>query len=100
MHLPRSLKIITVICFASLVGFSAPAEAGGKKNRAGAGRVLGRFDRNQDSKIDGTEADRLRTLYSTLAALDTDHDGQLSDSEISAAKVVASKRQRKSKSQK
>jgi hypothetical protein len=35
---------------------------------------------------------RLQAAYASLAALDTDHNGQLSDSEIAAAKVPVGKR--------
>ena len=76
---------------------AVPADAAGKKkrNRAHEGQMLSRFDRNADAKIDGQEAERVRAAFSDLSALDTDHDGKLSDSEISAAKVPAGKRKKK-----
>jgi hypothetical protein len=84
------------LLFITFIGISAPSYAGGgKKQRGAGGRVIGGFDRNQDGKIDGEEAERLRGVYTAMAALDTNHDGQLSDSEISAAKVVTGKRKKK-----
>lgn len=92
----RSLSLALILTV--LLGTTGSAHAGGGKKRGSTGtRVLGRFDRNQDGKIDGEEAERLRGLYSALAALDTNHDGQLTDSEISTAKVVAGKRKKKAK---
>ncbi len=91
----RTLPLALVLI--ALLGAAVPSYAGGGRKRGAAGaRVLGRFDRNKDSKIDGEEAERLRSVYSAMAALDTNHDGQLSDSEISAAKVVTAKRKKKS----
>jgi hypothetical protein len=101
MQTHRTLRIIVAATFAALLSLGIQAEAAaGKKNQRTTGRALGRFDRNHDLKIDGKEAERLRGLYSSLSSLDTDHNGQLSDSEIAAAKVEAPRRQRKSKGQK
>jgi hypothetical protein len=94
------MKVLLAIALTSAVLLASVAEAAGKKRGAGSGRVLGRFDRNQDTKIDNQEAERLRRMYSAVYALDTDRDGKLSDSEISAAKVVPAKRPRKAKSPK
>jgi hypothetical protein len=84
--------LLTLVTVATALFLAAPAEAGGKKAGKGAangGRFLSRFDRNQDGKLDGQEAVRLQAIYTSLYALDTDHNGQLSDAEIAAAKIPA-----------
>ena len=97
----KSRLLSLILTLAALLYFSAPANAadGKKGKRAGAGRMLGRFDRNGDGKIDGKEAEHVRGIYSALAALDTDHDGKLSYSEVAAAKVQTGKRKKKTTTQ-
>lgn len=60
-------------------------------------RMLSRFDSNHDGSIDSTEAVRVRNAYEALKALDTNKDGQLSDSEITAMKVAPRKGNRTGK---
>lgn len=80
----RSFTLAIVALFA----LSAPAFAGAKKKKgAGGGRVLAHFDRNHDGSIDAKEGQRMIATYSALAALDTDHNGTLSESEVAAAKI-------------
>jgi hypothetical protein len=83
--------IPATLAIASLFTFLLPADAlaakGDKKAVKRQGSALAKFDKNGDGSIDGKEANALRKHYEPLAALDTDHDGKLSDSEISAAKV-------------
>ena len=78
-------------CLIVSVTFSPLAHAG-KKRQPSAGQILGRFDRDQNGKVDGKESERLKTLYATLAALDKDHNGQLSDEEIATDSVEQSAR--------
>jgi Ca2+-binding EF-hand superfamily protein len=72
--------------------FAVPADAA-KRNREDrmAGRMMGRFDANKDGSIDTSEAERVRKAFDALKALDIDNDGKLSDTEITAAKVVVRK---------
>lgn len=81
----------------AFICLSAPVDAakGKKRERATGGRMLNRFDRNGDGKIEGQEAERLRAVFAGLAALDTDRDGKLSDSEVAAAKIRPGKRKQK-----
>jgi len=73
---------------------SAEAAKPNKADRAGknpAARMLGRFDANHDGSLDTTEAQRVRKAFEALKNLDTDKNGELSDSEIAAAKVAKRK---------
>lgn len=86
--------MIRILAFASLALFviAVPAQAAkGTKGKKGArpGRVLARFDRDHNGKIDGKEATRVQAAYAALAKLDTDHNGELSESELAAAKIPA-----------
>ena len=84
-----TISILTAIALA--LGIT-PAEAAKKNkgNKREANRtalMLGRMDRDGSGKIDGKEADRLKNIYGALRKLDTDANGELSDSEIAAAEV-------------
>lgn len=85
--------LLFALVLTAIFALPSPALAGGgkkgKKGNAATGRILSRFDRNHDGSLDSQEAERLKTAYSALAALDTDHDGKLSDTEVAAAKVPA-----------
>lgn len=88
---PRILPAALTI--AALLGLGFPADAfaaktgEGKKGAQKAGTSLAFFDKNHDGTIDSTEADAMRKHYGVLAAIDTDRDGKLADSEIAAAKL-------------
>lgn len=92
------MKKALILCCAT-VGIitwtiSAEAARANKANRAGkneAARMLGRFDANRDGSLDTTEAERVRKAFEALKNLDTDKNGELSDSEITAAKVAKRK---------
>jgi hypothetical protein len=86
--------ILRLLTFTSLALFviAAPAQAAkGNKGKKGAhaGRVLARFDRDHNGTIDGAEVAHVQAVYAALAALDTDKNGVLSESEIAAAKIPA-----------
>jgi len=71
---------------------SIPAEAAqgakaGKRGRPNQARFLSRFDADHNGSIDTTEAERVRLAYDAMKKLDTNGDSQLSDSEITAAKI-------------
>lgn len=73
----------------------ADAAAGERKRgHAMNGRMLNRFDRDRNGKIEGQEAERLRRVFASLATLDTDRDGTLSDSEVAAAKLPPARRKK------
>ena len=83
----RTLAITSLALFV----IAAPAQAGKGKagKKGGSSRVLARLDRDHNGTIDGAEAAKAQALYGALYALDTNHDGQLSESELAAAKIQA-----------
>jgi hypothetical protein len=86
----------TILLLVAVVGgtmLATPAEAAKAEKREGrmAARMLGRFDANKDGSLDATESERVRKAFAALKGLDTDKNGELSDSEIGAAKVVTRK---------
>lgn len=89
--IPASLAITT------LLAFCLPADALAAKGDQKKGRgkpeaaLLGKFDKDGNGTLDSTEAAPLQKQYAALAALDTDKDGKLSDSELAAAKVGKAK---------
>jgi hypothetical protein len=90
----QTMKKALIVCTATLaiIGFTSSAEAAkpnktDKSEKRAAGRMLGRFDANHDGSLDATEAQRVRMAFEALKNLDTDKNGELSDSEITAAKV-------------
>jgi len=90
---PYSIALLFAI-FAGSVVVADAAPGDRKRDRARGGRMLNRFDHNKDGKIEGQEAERLRRVFASLAALDTDRDGTLSDAEVSAAKVAPVRRKK------
>ena len=94
-----TLSILTIVALGILI--TAPAQAGGgkKKNKGGAD-VLATYDKNANGKIDGEEVDALKKDFAAgkpeVKALDTNHDGTLSDEEIAA---VGGKKHKKKKNQ-
>jgi hypothetical protein len=86
-----NIRILPVaLASIALLGVSAPAFAGKGKGKKGAGnpaRVLAHFDKDHNGVIDGKEATKAQAVYAALYALDTNHDGQLSESELAAAKI-------------
>lgn len=86
----RTLTIISLaFCIAAVP--AQAAKAGKGKKGAKSGRVLVRFDRDHNGTIDGAEVARVQAAYTALAALDTDKNGELSETELAAAKVPAGK---------
>lgn len=84
------IRLLTVASLAFALA-AAPAEAAkpGKKGTKGAnsGRLLSRFDRDHNGTIDGQEVARVQAVFGALAALDTNKDGQLSESELASVKI-------------
>ena len=90
----RSMLLIAAVV--ALVFSAVPAEAAkgarkGKRDQANGARYFARFDSNRDGSLDSTEAQRVRQAYEVMKKLDSNGDAQLSDSEISAAKVAQRK---------
>lgn len=87
-------KILICLAALAVLGLTTlPIEAAkpGKAERAekrAAARMLGRFDRDRSGSIDTSEAQRVRMAFAALKNLDTDKNGELSDSEITSAKVA------------
>ncbi len=94
---PPLLTLLVAVCLLAPVGAEAAAKA--KKNKKAGGpptaQILARFDRNHDGVLDAGEAAHVRHVFEALQSLDTDKDGKLSDSEITAAKVAKKGERRK-----
>ena len=91
------LRLLTLASLALLIA-AAPAQAAkADKGKKGGARVLARFDRDHNGTIDGQESVRLQASFAALTALDIDSNGQLSDTEIAAAKIPMSKKGGKKK---
>ncbi len=89
MHI-RIFAIATALTLACVLTPSAEAAKGGKKEKRAerqAAMMLGRFDRDGSGTLDQKEGERAKRLFAALKQLDTDKNGELSDSEIAAAKV-------------
>jgi hypothetical protein len=88
--------VLALVAILALPISASAAKPGRKKAAAAAdARVLARFDRNHNQRIDENEARAARRLFGALSGLDTDKNGQLSDSEISAAKIAEPAAQKK-----
>jgi hypothetical protein len=91
----RILCLVTGLSLAFLAAPSAQAAKGARKEKRAeraSAMMLGRFDRDGSGTLDQKESERVRGLFSALKRLDTDKNGELSDSEIAAAKVEKAKR--------
>ena len=97
----KSILLLVATVGASLMfpisADAAKAAKAEKREGQMAARMLGRFDANKDGSLDSTESERVRKAFAALKSLDTDKNGELSDSEIGAAKVVTRKGTRKGK---
>ena len=94
MHI-RIFAIVTAITLAFAATPSAEAAKGGRKGKRAerqAAMMLGRFDRDGSGTLDQKEGERVKGLFNALKQLDADKNGELSDSEIAAAKVEKPKR--------
>ena len=89
---------LLALSIALTIGFLTPSTAeAAKKNKGkradrGTAMMLGRFDRDSSGALEGKESERVRKLYAALKELDTDKNGELTDSEIAATKVQKPKR--------
>jgi hypothetical protein len=89
MHI-RIYSIVAALTLAFAATPNAEAAKGAKKERRAerqAAMMLGRFDRDGSGTLDQKEGERAKHLFNALKQLDTDKNGELSDSEIAAAKV-------------
>jgi len=91
--------ILRTLALTSLALFviAAPAQAGGGKKGEASARVLAHFDKDHNGVIDGAEVARVQAVYAALYALDTDHDGKLSETELAAAKIPTGRKGGKKK---
>ena len=95
------LRILTLTSLALFV-IAAPAQAGkGNKGQKGghSARVLAHFDKDHNGVIDGQEVAHIQAVYAALAVLDTDKNGELSESEVTAAKIPVGGKGGKKKTQ-
>ena len=91
----KSIRILTLVVALAALAIPSTSFAGkGKGNKAGkgAGKAAAQYDTNANGMIDGDEIEALRKAFAAdptgpLKAIDTDNDGKLSDSEISAIKI-------------
>jgi hypothetical protein len=93
MH-TRILCLVTGLALAFLATPLAEAAKGARKEKRAeraAAMMLGRFDRDGSGTLDQKESGHVRSLYGALKNLDTDKNGELSDSEIAAAKIEKGK---------
>lgn len=88
------LAIGSALLFTAIPNADA-AKKPGKGERRGEGRLLSRFDRDHNGTLDTQESDRVRKAFNALKNLDTDKNGDLSDTEISAAKLAEPRKRKK-----
>ena len=91
MHI-RIFSIVTALTLVVIAAPSAQAAKREKRAERQAAMMLGRFDRDGNNSLDQKEGERVKKLFGALKQLDTDKNGELSDSEIAAAKVEKPKR--------
>jgi hypothetical protein len=91
------IRLLTVGSLAFALA-AVPAEAAkpGKERKggkgAGVGRMLNRFDRDHNGTINGEEVARVQAIFASFTALDTDKNGQLSESELASVKIPEGRR--------
>lgn len=96
----RNLFLTTLLAVAVLGTVPAEAAKGNRKAKRQeqvAARILGRFDRDKSGSLDAKEAERARRVIAAVRALDTDNNGEFSDSELNAVKPVNRGEARKNK---
>ena len=87
LALVLSSVVVAVLCGIQSTE-AAKADKTERAEKRMAARMLGRFDANHDGTLDTAEAQRVRKAFEALKELDADKNGELSDSEIAAAKIV------------
>jgi hypothetical protein len=95
----KTILLLVAVIGGMLVDTPAQAAKAGKREARMAARMLGRFDANKDGSLDAKESERVRKAFAALKGLDSDKNGELSDSEIDVAKVSAPKGKRNKKAQ-
>jgi outer membrane murein-binding lipoprotein Lpp len=91
-------RILTIAAALTIGLLSASTAEAAKKNKEGkggeraVGQVLGRFDRDNNGSLDQKESKRVQQLCAGLKRLDSYMNGELSESEIAAAKVEKAQR--------
>ncbi len=98
-------RLLLLLAASSLVLAPASYAAKGDRKKAAntaSADLLKKFDTNANGKIDGDELEAVRKDFASSAdlnikALDKDHDGKLSDSEIEAMNTAAPKKIKKKK---
>ena len=98
-------RLLLALAVTALLLAPAAHAAKGDRKKAAANAeanaaLLKKFDTNANGKIDGAEIEAVRkefatTTDETLKALDQDHDGKLSDTEIAALNTPAKKIKKK-----
>ncbi len=100
-------RLLLVLAATSLVLAPAASAAKGdrkKDKNAPTSELVKKFDLNANGKIDGAELEAVRKDFTgsadlNIKALDKDHDGKLTDTEIEALNTAAPKKIKKKKNQ-
>lgn len=93
-------SILALALSAAFLLAPTPAEAAKpKRERRGGERLLARFDRDHNGSLDTQESERVKKAFAALKSLDTDKNGELSDSEIGAAKIAQPQKGKKKQKQ-
>jgi len=87
-------KLILLLSSLCLLGLLTPAPALAAKADGKKAKLIAKYDKNGNGVIDGAEMDAFRkdfmgAAHEELKEFDTDHDGKLSDDEITAIKPGA-----------
>lgn len=89
----KSLLIALTLCVSSVVAFAQPEEKKEKKAEKARGKVLEKYDKNANGKLDEDEREAMRKdrraegVAAALKKYDKNGDGKLDDSEREAAKA-------------
>lgn len=89
----KSIRILTLALAIAAAAMPVTTFAGkGGKAGKGSAKAVRQYDTNSNGMIDGAEVEALKKAFDAdktgpLKDLDTDADGKLSDSEVSAIKV-------------
>ena len=89
----KSIRILTLALALAAVAIPTSSFAGkGKKEGKGGSKAAAQYDANSNGMIDGAEVEAIQKAFDAdktgpLKELDTDSDGKLSDTEISAIKI-------------
>jgi len=95
----RILTLLAIAAIGAVLTIPADAAKPGRKGKKGGSEAIATYDKDGNGKIDGTEADAVKTDFAAGKAaaksLDANKDGTLSDEEIAAAGGKGGKKKKK-----